>query len=423
MPHFGEPSVPYLVVYAPGNIQGAINNLTAGRTWKERVCLKGDFIITDATPLPIRLPSYTILDLRKARLLDNRTATIAGKWDNLIENADLVAGNSHIEIWGGIIDGQRGAVAMQDEEGVIYNTTGNAILFESVADSKVIGTFIYNMAGNAVGTHLGQRNKFIDVYAENCCGYGQFELTTEIGAETIRCYAKDGDLVVTAAGFIVSENSFDCSFIRCCADANGLHGFWVCCHAERTSIINCYGWNNQDDGVSTDAALVFIHGCFFWNNSQTGAGTRDGIFVGDGTGIITENTCWDNQGIKTQRYGIGASTGSEALWIIAHNFCYGNQHATLDIMWTTLVAIVYGNQGRVLNKGVIVAPAVPASGVALTNTYCVPMDVYVDTTGNVTNIAVNGTNTNLTSGLFHLEPSDTITLTYVAAPAWVWVGN
>jgi len=423
MPHFGEPSVPYLVVYAPGNIQGAINSLTAGRTWKERVCLKGDFIITDATPLPIRLPSYTILDLRKARILDNRTATIPGKWDNLIENADLVAGNSHIEIWGGIIDGQRGAVAAQDEEGVGYNSTHNAILFENVTDSKVIGTFIYNMAGNAIGTMAGQRNKFVDVYGENCCGYGIFEYTGEVDTKTIRCHAKDGDVGVGAAGFNTCTVTERCDFIECKAEANGFDGFVTSPDDTELLFIGCKAWENQRNGIYLARGVATVVDCWCWNNSQAGAGSYDGISVARTDVILIGNRCWDDQGVKTQRYGIYCAHAANEHFLIIGNNCIGNQHATLDITWTGQGAMVYNNKGRVLNKGVIAAPGVPATGVALPNTYGAPMDVYVDTTGNVTNIAVNGTNTNLTSGLFHLEPGDTITIVYVAAPAWVWVGN
>jgi len=36
--------------------------------------------------------------------------------------------------------------------------------------------------------------------------------------------------------------------------------------------------------------------------------------------------------------------------------------------------------------------------------------------GAVSNIAINGVNTGLTSGTFYLKANDTITFTYVAAP-------
>ena len=71
--------------------------------------------------------------------------------------------------------------------------------------------------------------------------------------------------------------------------------------------------------------------------------------------------------------------------------------------------------------GSLTAPAVPASGTAQSNTFNVSVRVYV-AGGTVTNIAVNGTDTSLTGGQFLLEPGETITLTYTAAPTWTWFG-
>jgi len=76
-------------------INAAIGNLTSGRTWKEKVILKGNFSVT-AT---IRIPSYTILDLHNAKL----TATNSLNED-MIKNNDTSNGDSHIEILGGILD-------------------------------------------------------------------------------------------------------------------------------------------------------------------------------------------------------------------------------------------------------------------------------------------------------------------------------
>ena len=47
-------------------IQSALNNLTAGRTWKEKVVLKGGDYIFSSTSLDI--PSYTVLDMSQAKI-------------------------------------------------------------------------------------------------------------------------------------------------------------------------------------------------------------------------------------------------------------------------------------------------------------------------------------------------------------------
>ena len=71
--------------------------------------------------------------------------------------------------------------------------------------------------------------------------------------------------------------------------------------------------------------------------------------------------------------------------------------------------------------GLLTSPGVPASGVALLNDFPVSCRVHV-AGGTVTEISINGAVTGLMSGVFILEPDETITLTYSAAPTWTWFG-
>ena len=67
-------------------------------------------------------------------------------------------------------------------------------------------------------------------------------------------------------------------------------------------------------------------------------------------------------------------------------------------------------------------PAVPATTVAYTNAF--GSDCFVTVTGGtVTEIAVDGVDTGEISGMFFVANGHTITLTYTAAPAWVWSGQ
>ena len=67
-------------------------------------------------------------------------------------------------------------------------------------------------------------------------------------------------------------------------------------------------------------------------------------------------------------------------------------------------------------------PAVAASGSAYTNYLKTNCMVYV-TGGTVSAIAINGLSTGLTAGVFPMKVGHTITLTYTAAPTWVWFGS
>jgi hypothetical protein len=71
--------------------------------------------------------------------------------------------------------------------------------------------------------------------------------------------------------------------------------------------------------------------------------------------------------------------------------------------------------------GLLTPPTIPGSGTAQTNTFPYRVRIYVSG-GTVNNIAINGTNTGLTSGMFELDPGEAITLTYTAAPTWTWFG-
>jgi len=79
----------------------------------------------------------------------------------------------------------------------------------------------------------------------------------------------------------------------------------------------------------------------------------------------------------------------------------------------------------------ITTPAVPASGMAQSNTYPYPVEVYVSggsatavqiTRGGVTyTVWSSSTATTIPPLLVRLEPGDSITITYSTAPSWSWL--
>lgn len=89
--------IDYSSINAATVINSAIDNLTAGRTWKEKVVIKGNFITTDS----INIPSYTIFELIGSITLANNVNK------SIIRNADQTNGNSFFEIYGGILYGNK----------------------------------------------------------------------------------------------------------------------------------------------------------------------------------------------------------------------------------------------------------------------------------------------------------------------------
>lgn len=117
-------------------IQWALDNLTASRTTKEVVKVIGPYSITTLT-----MPSYTLLDLRDARLTQAAATNL-----NLLINNDTSGGNTQIEIAGGILDGNK---ANQTADGTNYDTR-NTVNLTKVTDSSVHDCHIVNSNSNAV---------------------------------------------------------------------------------------------------------------------------------------------------------------------------------------------------------------------------------------------------------------------------------
>jgi hypothetical protein len=122
--------------------QWALDNLTAARTNKEIVAIRGNISLTGVT-----LPSYTVLDLRGAKLTQTSSTNT-----NFLINNDTSGGNTQIEIFGGAIDGN---LSGQTADGSNYDTR-NTINFTKVTNSNIHNIYIAN--SNSNGVFLGLCN-------------------------------------------------------------------------------------------------------------------------------------------------------------------------------------------------------------------------------------------------------------------------
>jgi len=105
-------------------IQSALNSLTSGRTWKEKVSLKGDFTVSDT----VTVPSYTILEINgKLTLADNTNKNIL----------KLEANGDYIDIVNGIFDGNKANNTDQGVDGEQTGIYGTGILNFSIVEVTI----------------------------------------------------------------------------------------------------------------------------------------------------------------------------------------------------------------------------------------------------------------------------------------------
>ncbi len=179
--------------------------------------------------------------------------------------------------------------------------------------------------------------------------------------------------------------------------------------------VGCSTFNNSGacavrafgDGCSVIGCCFFAPG-----NRNLGTWNAAGVIADSGTCAITANTIY---GGTYTTYGVYDNIGSP----INGNIFEGT--FTISKIFTNAAGKYSGNVGY-NPVGPLTAPAIPASGTAQANTFGVDVTIYV-TGGTVTAIAVGGTATGLTSGAVFVGAGETITLTYSAAPTWVWIGN
>jgi parallel beta-helix repeat protein len=124
----------------------ALAALTAGRTHQEKVVAKGNFTLDDT----IHIPSYTILEIQgKLKIADATTK-------NIIENSDLVGGNTYITIIDGEVDGNKAGNA---DGGV--NENQNGIFLKKTSNSKIIGVRVHDCEKSGIYLYSAETGNYV----------------------------------------------------------------------------------------------------------------------------------------------------------------------------------------------------------------------------------------------------------------------
>ena len=279
--------------------------------------------------------------------------------------------------------------------------------YSTSADGLLTGCVVYDNGLDGIQVAQGGWR----VIANKSSNNGQYNATT-----------------VGAAGIYVPSTSNLTIVGNLCLANSGL-GIDTGGMSESTVVGNYVASSGKDGIGLANATGVTCVGNVCVNNGQSNTVNRNsGIVIWNSSSYIavTGNVCYDNQSTPTQQYGISTLEGSQGTLTL------DTTGVALQITGNTVAhngtqgIYVGGDVAVSANKGynpvgAVSAPAVPASGTALTNPFPVPVRVFI-TGGTVSGIAINGTTTGVTSGLVELGPRESITLTYSAAPTWTWFG-
>lgn len=170
------------------------------------------------------------------------------------------------------------------------------------------------------------------------------------------------------------------------------------------------------EGITLESVTLSTVADNVVKNTQNAPGiTLSGTTNGN---MIRGNLCIDTQTTPTQTYGIQEQSG------VTGNVYEGNTfsgNTSGPIQFASGSTSVARNNPGYNPVGALTAPTVGASPWTYTNDNNVPVTLYV-TGGTVTGIAQYGVTTGLIAGAFALEPGQSVTVTYTAAPAVALIG-
>jgi len=282
-------------------INSALNALTDGRTWQEKVTLRGNFSLTS----PIRLPEYTVLDLRAAKLTLANAANC-----NMIQNPDASVSADERTIIGGILDGNKA-----------NQTSGHGVhLFGEriqILNMQIWNCKDYAVSIHGYGTTYSRRIWVLDnSLINNEKGAINMDyLTGAAWVERNNCF-KQGAAKATDFFF-----DFEGGFRICCINnylLSGARSGLRCRAIESVIAYNRIKNFDQHGIIMGDAAKSWCIGNLIMDIALTGTSLYDGIYIW-GT---TNNSHFLYNTIETTgsiKYAINESEGD---WNdISHNRC------------------------------------------------------------------------------------------------------
>ena len=347
-------------------IQAALDALTGGRTNKEKVTLRGNFTVSSA----IVIPSYTIVDFSEAIINLADMANV-----NVFESRDV----TDIDVLVGVIEGNgANQTTSVDKSGIFFGKTAsnserinvigghikNCIMCGVIFDYVKKGRILYPTTENNGESYTGAsypRGVYVDCGEEvtvfsplsrnegtgvKMANGNRYELISPVvyGDSTKTTYdsiliqgvdrMQVSNPIIENAGQDGINLSYGAGSVACTkidilspqvkSCRNGIN---VMDSPVDITIKGGVLENNDRCGVRLAGATKSkIIGVTAKNNAQNVGGTSDdsGIRISDSSdNIIALCSSYDDQGVKTQLYGI-REDGTSNLNIIKGNYCTGN---------------------------------------------------------------------------------------------------
>jgi len=335
-------------------IQNALDGLTAGRTWKETVCMKGSFT---GLSTALQLSSYTIFDARGAAF--QWGTNTGGSFKAIVKNgpvSDESSTYNDIEVWGGLYNGNAANQASESDRG--------AISFRNVYNILIVNPTITSykgLAGIYIAPLAGQSNQFsMNVQIMGCkISDVQGTAAPEHGSGIVISGTGGGvrvqgcDISNTRQGINIGDSRQDdwieSSFIHDLRTSDGIEGIAVASSKQ----IHLIGNLILESGT-VGIRLNPCNDCEIRGGEVRNSGHRlanPGISVQSSMNVtISGVRSWDSQAVKTQNYGIQTSGTSDYALIIG-NDCRGNSDATEDIDYVNTNNKIVYNIGRYTTQG------------------------------------------------------------------------
>lgn len=325
---------------------------------------------------------------------------------------------------------------------IAKNTGNNGIMMEDQFHTTRSANMTVNSCvayGGKVGFMDSGTSQvsFNNCWAANNTGEGFKTITGDIGTVSqnfnpqnisfTSCYAFNNGIGNTLDGFFITDNKNDgtltgVTMTNCVSAGNTEHGFNIN-KVKNVSMVNCVSHDNNAHGMlcfSNNSGApnnnINILGGLYYNNGKTTTG--DGIRIGGSGSGTMDNctvqgvTCFDNQGTKTQRYGLsvtGTVTNTQLL----------NSNVLNNNTGTVLLATAYSS---LIIRNIVGYNPVGQSAITVTAspfTYTngnSPADVFIN--GGTVSAIVKGSTTlaSASPAVVHLEPNQSVVVTYSSIP-------